>query len=310
VRLRRKKRRPVPRDRPPPKETRPLVRRRKPTNRKRVREGPKDQSASIVIERRWVPGDVDVSSLSVFPFKIENTKKVGLLKWEPLRWKGSPAHVPGITFKRSTRGWLDSSPLRERAVPFIDHLGRFSPNILGYWRTNDQTYVASLVATVYERLRRLAVHRTPKRKWNRSLGLAFQAACVYVLTASDWFMDRCIALLAKNNTVLRGLVWRVVNRSGADTRFVLGQLLHQSLWLKSLSVKTSAKPDYAQMSRVDPFLRRRPSPRIYSCCEWKTISDRISRIFPHLSCRGIHPLQARGQGEGEVLRPYGVVAAC
>jgi len=223
----------------------------------------------------------DVPSSSVF--SLEKTKKVGVKKFVPLRWKPIPARVPGMSFKLNQRGWLDSSLPRERAVPFVDPLGRLSPNILGYWRTNDQTFLASMVSTVYTRLRRLSVRRTKSRKWNRSLDLAFQAACVYILTRSDWYMDRCISLLARNDAALRALTYGVIQKLGADTRFVLGQLSHQGLWLKSRAAKPRVKPNYSEMARMDPWFSRRPSPRIENGGPvWRRISDSISTPFPVL----------------------------
>jgi len=273
-----------PRDRPQPKERNlgpdRFKKRSKPEFLKKV---PEAETVSFVLESNSC-GEFDVSSLSVFPFKIENTKKVGLKKWNPLRWKSNPGRVPGMGFKLSTRGWLDHSLPRERAVPFIDNLGRFSPNILGYWRTNDQTFVASLVATVYTRLRRLAVQRTKKKSWNRSLDIAYQAACYYVLTQNAWYMERCIALLAKNDAALRALTYGVVQKLGADTRFVLGQLLHQSSWLKSRAERPRVKPSYSAMARVDPWISRRPSPRIENGeLIWRLISEKISVVFPVLN---------------------------
>jgi len=240
---------------------------------------------SFVSEHHPGLGSFSFSSSLRFPFEREKIKKVG--EWNALTWRPIPkGKTPGFNTKISKRAWVEpASPLKERPVPFINQTGKFSSGILGYWRTTDQAYVASIVSTVYQRLKMLSTHRYPKEKSNRSLGLAYQAACYYSLTRNDWFLDRVVALLARNDKALRSLLWKVVSRLGANTRFVFGQFLHQDLWLKSRAAKPRAKPSYSDLARVDPFIRRRPSPRIECASEeWQRVANLLSTVFPNI-CR-------------------------
>jgi len=157
----------------------------------------------------------------------------------------SPRQTPGILVRESAR-WYRFWETKVFAipVPYISNVGKFTIHRLGVWRTTPETWYASVVATVFNRMLNLYSRRSGREFIDGSARtLIFRAASLYTFTHSNYAMDRLLAnLWPKRLSVFRRLIHQFSCKLGANFGFVYGQSKLQLLWLTYRSKWTRDKP--------------------------------------------------------------------
>jgi hypothetical protein len=113
---------------------------------------------------------------------------------------------------------------------------------LATWYCHPEQLVASLTATVYQRLLKVWGKRKRKVKdiQRRDKQQLLNVAAMYTVTHSDYFLDRALALLTKRRP-LRGLLDSFTRKLDDKFWFVYSQVCFQTYWLTFQSLGISDK---------------------------------------------------------------------
>jgi len=158
----------------------------------------------------------------------------GAVPYVPVHVRDShPRYLPGLYPRTSVR-WFEQERFQQSftPIPFVHSSGKFSASTVCFWTAYPQQIVATLTATVYQRLLRL-VRRRHGEKYSRSCReTCFKAAAYYTITRDDWFVDRFLGIFRRRNRrSAHGLFTLVFSNLGENYRFVINQVFKQASWL-------------------------------------------------------------------------------
>jgi hypothetical protein len=138
---------------------------------------------------------------------------------------------------------LPASRREEIVIPYVMGNGKFSVHALATWYCYPEQAIASVTATVYQRLLKLFQRRKRNLRDTRQRDKNFilKIAVVYTITHSDYFLDRMLALLGRSRAVA-GVFRYYLRRLGDKLWFVYRQVCLHTYWLTNRSVRTSDKP--------------------------------------------------------------------
>jgi len=158
-----------------------------------------------------------------------------------LRYKGSDGWFPkNITPKRCLR-----------AMPFITPEGYISTNTVYYTRCTSSIWFASVVSTVFDRLkaRRRRWSRDGKRV-HRNDDLLLKIALLYTLTLDSGFLTRSVECSKHKDKAAVKLVYSKSRNVDAQTRFWYDQALKGASWLKRRGGNPRDKSTNSQEYRI------------------------------------------------------------
>jgi hypothetical protein len=166
----------------------------------------------------------------------------GAVPYEPYHVRDAhPYHLSGMvtrTSKRWFRHW--DSKRKPRAVPYVEQSGKISNLRLLDWDCYPEQLIASLTSTVYTRLLKVLRKRKAKIvdiKW-RDHDLLIKVSALYVVSHSDYFFDRVLALLGRWKTLSK-VLQHFVRKLDDKFWFVYRQVCLQTHWLtfRSLGIR-------------------------------------------------------------------------
>lgn len=162
--------------------------------------------------------------------------RVGSLVNQRLSFDHFPFRLEGIEVKRTSR-WIDGPQLiSEYNIPYIDKWGRISGSTFATVRCSPQQFVATIVATVTQRLKRIATRYNGHGAVIRNSKLLVKAAYYYAVSKNDWFRSRFVELsksIRENRRIMNGLTFKFLAKMDDYTRFVYSQVYFQTNWLFS-----------------------------------------------------------------------------
>jgi uncharacterized protein YggT (Ycf19 family) len=167
-----------------------------------------------------------------------------------------PTFVKGL-YLRSSYRWFRRYVTPRRSwhwIPYITHAGKISCHRLISWYCTDEQALASVIATVYQRLLKLLRKRLNRYTRGRDLSTLLKISAYYAITHSDYFLDRALALLGRRQVVLEHLLERYVCTLDDSLWFVYRQVCLQTHWLTFRSEKTRDKSRNAYFSKQNDFL--------------------------------------------------------
>jgi len=141
--------------------------------------------------------------------------------------------IPGMCMRTSTR-WFDvnASNRAFTPVPFVTISGHLSGSTLCFWTAYPQQIVASLTATVYQRLLRLVAKRHGHKFAGSCKLTLFKVSAYYATVHDDGFLNRILGILKKRNRrAAHNLYTFAYCNLDEDKRFVINQSCQQFLWL-------------------------------------------------------------------------------
>jgi hypothetical protein len=120
-------------------------------------------------------------------------------------------YVRGMRPKRS-KAWIevDGYPSAPVPLPYIDYLGRYSGYTM-YTANNftPQQTVATIVSTIYDRLKQLLRRRKDFASIKKYNTLLFRVASLYGITKNIYFLDRFLVLSKRKDwKPIRDMVYR------------------------------------------------------------------------------------------------------
>jgi hypothetical protein len=154
-----------------------------------------------------------------------------------------PAKNRLFQFRESQR-WCQglNTVVSVRAMPFVTREGYISSNAVYYWKCSATQWIASVSATVYQRLydrwKRMRIDGdsiVPNRD------LLLRVAVLYTLTLDDRLLVRTIECAKRNEGAARKLLYYRSREVDAITRFWYGQLTSVTSWLQLRSQRPRAK---------------------------------------------------------------------
>lgn len=221
--------------------------------------------------------------------------------YEPIYVRSThPLGVPGMVVKSSCR-WFRNLPASRReeiVIPYVMNTGKFSVHALATWRCFPEQAIASVTATVYQRLLKLFQKRKRNLRDTRQQDRNFilKIAVVYTITHSDYFLDRMLALLGRSKAV-KGVFRYFLCRLGDKLWFVYRQVCLHTYWLTNRSLGTRDKPRMSTTKvsqlpdlgywvtemdddRLTPFY----SPAMFyeQCLDYRSVPFKTSAIAPRV----------------------------
>jgi hypothetical protein len=149
-------------------------------------------------------------------------------------FRGKTQKVESYKIRQSVRWIKDYNPKCRRVIglPFINHAGKMSFNNVVRWYCHPLQAIASITATVFQRLQTLLIRR---HKTKYAFGCredTFRAALLYTITSDTWILDRFIGVMRrKERKPLKYLFGKFVAKLDEDQQFVYSQALQQANWL-------------------------------------------------------------------------------
>jgi len=175
----------------------------------------------------------------------EAHKCQGGAPYQPFKVSCPKPRVPGVLTRISSRwyrGWKTKClPL---PVPYIDNMGKFTIHQLGVWRTTPETWFASVVSTINNRLLAVFSKRNSHEYIHkRTRRFIFSVSVFYAYTHSSYVLDRILAnLFPKRMRIAERILKSFSCNLGEPFRFVNDQTSFQVLWLSFRSKWTRDKP--------------------------------------------------------------------
>jgi len=150
-------------------------------------------------------------------------------------FSGFAPRVRGAKIRNSKR-WIrgTSGPYSALNFPYIDKLGRFTGTTLFKWSCDPRSYIASLVATITDRLKNRALYYNDMRLVVKNSDRLVRAAYYYAVSKNAYFWDRILFFvknLKENGNLISRFVLRWNLRTDAHKRFVYGHVCNQTKWL-------------------------------------------------------------------------------
>jgi len=194
----------------------------------------------------------------VVPHPRSNSVKSGVNDLVPCLFSRFPRPSGLVCFRTSER-WVPElhSKNKVRAVPFITREGAISSNAVCYWKCTSAQWFATVVATIYERLRkRLVRTRKFRGKGKMPHDLLTRIAAYYAITLEDSTFGRLMQCAKRNPSAARRYVWKLVSRMGENQRFLFDHALFSAKWFQLRTQKVCAKPiDYYRRSQLRKRVR-------------------------------------------------------
>jgi hypothetical protein len=144
-----------------------------------------------------------------------------------------PRYLPGL-YPRTSLRWFETEGFQQSftPIPFVHVSGKLSASTVCFWTAYPQQIVATLTATVYQRLLRLVIRRHGYKYSRSCRETCFKAATYYTVTRDDWFLNRFLGIFKKRNRrAAHNLYTLVFCNLDENFRFVISQVLKQALWL-------------------------------------------------------------------------------
>lgn len=161
-----------------------------------------------------------------------------------------PRYLPGLYPRTSTR-WFESEGFQQSftPIPFVHVSGKMSASTVCFWTAYPQQIVATLTATVYQRLLRLIERRHGYRYVRGCRETIFKAATYYSVTRDDWFVDRFLGIFKRRNRrAAHGLYTCALSNLDENFRFVISQICQQISWL-SFRSRAVVDPQYQRRDK-------------------------------------------------------------
>jgi hypothetical protein len=114
-------------------------------------------------------------------------------------------------------------------VPLVERDGSISSSCIAVWYTTPTRFIASLIATIFQKLVRCKFNH---RKQIQLDSLLYRLASLYAVTQDHSMFCRVIECLKRKPKIAFSLLYRFEKKSVESTRFCLGQLQLCSLWLQ------------------------------------------------------------------------------
>jgi len=161
-------------------------------------------------------------------------------------------------------------------IPYIDKLGAFTGHDLATVRCSPSQYVATVTATILDRLRKRATQYNNHKVVNKHRSLLTGAAYYYSISKNSWFLDRVLALL-KNLEENQRIIWKILKKFlctlDENKRFVYSQVYFQTNWLYTRALAPRDKSIWERLhscgegnfsSKVEPY-KLKKAIRVVSC---------------------------------------------
>lgn len=220
----------------------------------------------------------------IWPYSVTDRDDVRQCVHKPLKVNESHPRCPSMRFKVSTR-WIpryDTACRRSIEIPFVNRVGKISPNAVCVWRCHPLQAVASLTATVFARIQRLLIKRHNPRYAFSLSQLIFECASAYVVSLNDWIIDRFLGITRKPGKlkIIRSLLSAFIAKLDDDQRFVHRQACSQAHWLTSRSKRPRDKSSLLHIWLDTPY------GEYYNCaCNKMCIYGNVlNSIFPRRTC--------------------------
>jgi len=150
--------------------------------------------------------------------------------------KNKPTPNGLVRFKESSR-WYSGAHFWKKwhGVPFIDRSGQIYAIALARWHTESPKLFATILSTVFKRLRGKNFRLYRKKRAN--LDTLYEISAIYTVTNNDWFFRRCHEMLSRGliSQLRKFLYWYKRNKLSKTNRFLLDQSRFACLWLQSRS---------------------------------------------------------------------------
>jgi hypothetical protein len=202
--------------------------------------------------------------------------------YEPYSVRTShPIFVRGL-YVRSSYRWFRRYVTPRRSwhwIPYITGAGKISCHRLISWYCTDEQALASVIATVYQRLLKLLRKRLNRYTRARDLRTLFGISAYYAITHSDYFLDRALALLGRRQVVLEHLLEKFVCTLDDSLWFVYRQVCLQTYWLTFRSLRTRDKSRNAYSGERNSFLFPRDQDRAVFEEVWREGFTRATRFI-------------------------------
>lgn len=168
-------------------------------------------------------------------------------------YKHFPFRLEGIELRRTER-WIDGPQITsEYTIPYIDRWGRITGSSFATVRCSPQQYVATIVATVTQRLKQFAARKNGHGAVIRNSKLLVKAAYYYAVSKNDWFRSRFLELsksIGENRRTMNGLLNKFLAKMDDYTRFVYSQVYFQTNWLFSRAEWPRDKSRFFKLSKT------------------------------------------------------------
>jgi hypothetical protein len=180
----------------------------------------------------------------------------GFVEYKPTIVSPRPESNGLVVFRISERWTLDARSKRTlRAVPYIDRNGLIHATTVCWWRCSSYQLYATIVATVYKRLKHLVSGIHNRKKRCKDTNLLLKIALHYSATNDDSWYKRCLAMLYGTNKNLLSFVYYKIKSVDANKGFLYDQALNNASWFKRHS-RFSRKCD---KSTFDVWKNRYPT---------------------------------------------------
>jgi len=175
----------------------------------------------------------------------------GCVPYFPIHVREShPRYLPGLYPRTSVR-WFETEGFQQSftPIPFIGVSGKMSASTACFWTAYPQQIVATLTATVYQRLLRLVRRRHGYKYSQGCRETCFKAALYYTTTRDDWFLDRFLGIFKRRNRrAAHNLFTLVFSNLDENFRFVISQASKQASWL-SFRCRAVVNPQYERRDK-------------------------------------------------------------
>lgn len=156
-------------------------------------------------------------------------------EYVPKNFSGFAPRIRGAKIRNSKR-WIDgcSGPNTALDFPYIDMLGRFTGSTLFRWSCDPRSFIASVVATITDRIKNRALYYNDMRLVTRHSDKLVRAAYYYAVSRNSYFWDRILFFvknLKENGNLISRFVLRWNLRTDANKRFVYSHVCNQTKWL-------------------------------------------------------------------------------
>lgn len=193
-----------------------------------------------------------------------------------------PFRLEGVEIKRSDRWIVGPQLTSEYNIPFIDRWGQITGSTFATVRCSPQQYVATIVATVLQRLKQIVYCKNGHRGVVSHSKLLLKAAYYYAVSKNDWFRARFVELsksIGENYKAMHGLTSKFLAKTDDYTRFVYSQVYFQTNWLYSRARWPRDKSIF--FSKSSTFQKSGLKETREQWRALRTVSVRISSLCPH-----------------------------
>jgi len=164
-----------------------------------------------------------------------------------------PDKVSGLEIKKSRRWAFGQSIPAVYDFPYITNSVRFSGSNVIRCFCHPEQFLSTMIATISSRITKHIIKHNPKRMHIKFRGLIVRFSFVYLISRSQWLLDRILVLMKniqKNQNSIMFLIVKFLSCMDDYNRFVYSQVIHQTNWLLYRAVRPRDKSNVGGPSKL------------------------------------------------------------